>query len=76
MKGNTIMKELKYQINYETLLATVEKYPEILASAKPVFEKVRDDVRYHLDNDEGSLIHGDLWSGKYVPSPFPNTKSH
>jgi len=45
MKGNTVMKELKFQINYETLLSTIEKFPELLSDSRSVFQEVRDDAR-------------------------------
>jgi hypothetical protein len=70
MKGNTAMKELKFQINYQTLVTTVDNFPGLLESSKPVFEKIRDDVRMMLDNSEGILIHGDFWSGKCMPTSF------
>jgi len=64
MKGSTIMKELKYTINYSTLVATIARFPEILEDSRGVFEAVAKEVRERFDNEEGSLIHGDFWSGK------------
>lgn len=64
MKGSVAMKELKYTINYTTLVATIERFPEILEGSRGVFEAVAKDVRERFDNEEGSLIHGDFWSGK------------
>ena len=39
------MKELKFQINYDTLLSRIEQFPEILAGSRSVFQEVRDDAR-------------------------------
>ncbi|TVY83243.1 4-hydroxytryptamine kinase psiK [Lachnellula suecica] len=73
MKGNTEMKELKYMINYTTLVATIANFPSILGECKSVFEAIAMDVRERLDNEEGSLIHGDFWSGNVLlkNAPFP-----
>lgn len=70
IKGNVAMKELKFQVNYQTLVATVDRFPEILENSKSVFESVRDDVRSTLDTHEGVLIHGDFWSGNVL---LPNS---
>ncbi|TVY41389.1 4-hydroxytryptamine kinase [Lachnellula subtilissima] len=74
MKGNVAMKELKYAINYPRLVATIEDFPHILQASKEVFEAVAKDVRTLLDREEGSLIHGDLWSGNVLlnNAPFPD----
>jgi fructosamine-3-kinase len=64
MKESTTMKELKYTINYATLVARIERFPEILEESRGVFEAVAKEVRDRFDNEEGSLIHGDFWSGK------------
>ena len=39
------MKELKFQINYDTLLANIEKFPEVLSESRSVFQEVRDNAR-------------------------------
>jgi hypothetical protein len=65
MKGNTEMRDLKFRINYENLVATIDNFPHILGGARDVFEKVRDDIRARQEKGEGQqLIHGDFWSGK------------
>lgn len=58
------MRELKYRINYERLVETVDGFPGILGEFRTAFKGVRDAVREKMDEDEGVLIHGDLWSGK------------
>jgi fructosamine-3-kinase len=64
MKASATMKELKYTINYATLVARIECFPEILEESRGVFEAVAKEVRERFDIEEGSLIHGDFWSGK------------
>lgn len=63
MKGNVAMRDLKFMINYEALVGTVERFPGVLEGCKGVFEAVREERRKELG--EGAvLIHGDFWSGK------------
>jgi hypothetical protein len=65
MEGNTVMKELKYQINYgANLMGTIRNYPELLEGSREIFEAVGKRVRDELDAGGGRLIHGDFWSGK------------
>lgn len=45
MKGNIAMKELKFHINYDTLLATIKKFPDILEDSRNVFQTIRDEAR-------------------------------
>lgn len=72
MNGNTAMQDLKYQINYPYMVATIADFPEILEGSKRIFEEVAKDVREGLDRGEGTLIHGDFWSSKYVASFHPS----
>lgn len=59
------MQGIKMKYNYELLLSRVEKFPEILQEARPVFEKVIEMAKAELDNeDELQVIHGDFWTGK------------
>jgi hypothetical protein len=65
MRGNHAMRDLKFWLNYgPNITAAVEKFPEILGPSKGVFESVGSDVRAMLDRGEGTLTHGDFWSGK------------
>jgi len=65
MKRSTAMKELKYQINYgSSLMSTIVNYPALLEGSKATFEAVAQKIREEFDSGEGSLIHGDFWSGK------------
>lgn len=64
MKGNRAMRDLKFRINYENLVATIGNFEGILGEAREAFEGVRDSVREELDGSDGQLIHGDFWSGK------------
>jgi hypothetical protein len=66
MKGNTEMRALKYQINYPTMVATIANFPDLLEGSREVFEAVAQDMKDRLNAEDGSLIHGDFWTGKYV----------
>ncbi|KAL3423210.1 phosphotransferase [Phlyctema vagabunda] len=70
IRGNTALRDLKYAINYAQVVATVPKFPEILASSKEIFEEVAKEVKERIDRDEGTLIHGDFWTGNIL---LPNT---
>ena len=64
MRGNVAMRYLKFTINYDTLVQTVERFPGILEGSKEVFEKVREQRRKEMESEGMVLIHGDFWSGK------------
>jgi hypothetical protein len=65
MKGNEAMKELKYMLNYTTLISRIDGFPGILEGSRKVFEEVVKSVRSNLDKgDRMTLIHGDFWPGK------------
>jgi hypothetical protein len=64
MEGNIAMRNLKYMINYANLVGTVENFPSILDDSKELFEAVAKWTKEELDEEKGSLIHGDFWSGK------------
>ncbi|XMA15802.1 hypothetical protein WAI453_008593 [Rhynchosporium graminicola] len=76
MKGNIAMRDLKFSINYETLVATVERFPKILGGSKEIFEKIRDERRGELGGEDAVLIHGDFWSGNVLlpDGPSPDVK--
>jgi hypothetical protein len=69
--GNTAMRDLKFYINYTMLIDTIPNFPGILEESRDVFEKVRDMAADELknidDTDDYGIIHGDFWTGKYVP---------
>ncbi|KAE8450869.1 hypothetical protein EG329_005309 [Mollisiaceae sp. DMI_Dod_QoI] len=77
MKGNKAMQDLKYSINYDVLLATVDVFPEILGEKKALLEEVAKKVKTELEARDGELIHGDFWSGNVLlPStPIPSPSS-
>jgi len=59
------MLELKYRLNYGmNLIGTIDNFPELLEGSRKTFEALGKRVRDELDSEEGSLIHGDFWSGK------------
>jgi hypothetical protein len=68
IEKNHLMKELKYQVNYEILMRTIDDFPEVLEGSREVFEKVRDNAKKELgrkkDGEDFGLIHGDFWTGK------------
>ena len=65
MKGNEAMKELKYMVNYTTLISRIDGFPGVLERSRKVFEEVVNSVRSSLDKgDRMTLIHGDIWPGK------------
>ncbi|KAH8801684.1 kinase-like domain-containing protein [Xylogone sp. PMI_703] len=74
MRKSTVMKELKYSINYATLIARVSDFPEILQGSKPIFEEIAADVKRRMDAGEGTLIHGDFWTGNILllDAPIPS----
>lgn len=66
-RSNKEMQGIKMTYNYELLLRRVERYPEMLRDAKPIFEEVIAMATAELENeDELQVIHGDFWTGKYV----------
>ncbi|RFU24330.1 hypothetical protein B7463_g11999, partial [Scytalidium lignicola] len=74
MRKSKTMTELKYTINYVTLVATVDNFPSILQESKPVFEEIASDVKGSMDAGEGMLIHGDFWTGNILlpDAPIPS----
>ncbi|EHK99892.1 hypothetical protein M7I_4217 [Glarea lozoyensis 74030] len=77
IKESTEMRALKYQINYPTMIATIENFPDLLEGSRAVFEDVAKDIKARLDANEGELIHGDFWTGNIVlpNTPFQDTPS-
>lgn len=64
-RSNKDMQGIKMTYNYELLISRVEKFPEVLRDARPVFEKLIEMAKAELDNeDELQVIHGDFWTGK------------
>ncbi|KAL4898386.1 kinase-like domain-containing protein [Aspergillus ambiguus] len=68
MAENRLMRDLKCTINYDNLVAAVDRYPGLLEGSRGVFERVREMARGELGRaGEGSgLIHGDFWSGNVL----------
>lgn len=71
MRESKVMRKLKFDINYTTLLAIIENFPDLLEGSRGVFEEVVEEMRGVLENledegDGGVLVHGDFWSGKYA----------
>ncbi|KAL3469765.1 kinase-like domain-containing protein [Aspergillus californicus] len=77
---NEEMRKLKFSINYDSLVAMVDTYPEVLEGSRAVFEKVRELAAAELDEgDTIGAIHGDFWSGNVLipksalTNPLPTT---
>jgi hypothetical protein len=68
MKENVKMAQLKFAINYGRTVNTIPMFPKLLEGSRDMFEQMEAKYRGELANGEGNLIHGDFWSGKYVPS--------
>lgn len=65
--SNTGMQDIKLTYNYTLLLSRVKALPEILSSAKPVFEAVLAMAQAELEDEtQLTAIHGDFWTGKQV----------
>ena len=67
MEKNRSMRDLKFTVNYDMLMNTIDRYPTILGDYRDVFRKVRDMATADLsrkDEDGFGIIHGDFWSGK------------
>lgn len=64
-RSNKDMQNIKMTYNYDLLLSRVEKFPEVLQEARPVFEKLIEMAKAELENeDKLQVIHGDFWTGK------------
>ena len=69
MDKNQYMRDLKFMVNYDALVNTIDKYPTVLGDSRDVFSKVREMAAAELSRKDGNglgIIHGDFWSGKYV----------
>ncbi|GAD96391.1 hypothetical protein SS1G_01113 [Paecilomyces variotii No. 5] len=70
IEKNQLMKEIKFQVNYEILMRTIDDFPDILSGSREVFEKVREFAKEELekkkDEDGTGLIHGDFWTGNIL----------
>ncbi|KNG81449.1 hypothetical protein ANOM_009573 [Aspergillus nomiae NRRL 13137] len=69
LEQNHFFRDLKFSINYDSLVNMVSKYPEILEGSRGVFEKVRDMAKSESGRKDGEgfgVIHGDFWSGNII----------
>lgn len=64
MRGNKAMRDLKFMVNYDMLVATTDRFPDILEEKRGILEGVRESVKREMEERDGELIHGDFWSGK------------
>ncbi|KAL4907442.1 hypothetical protein BDW74DRAFT_124355 [Aspergillus multicolor] len=81
---NTVMRHLKFSINYDSLLSMIDAYPDILGddNTRSIFRSVRDAAAAELTDthaDNTGPIHGDFWSGNVLipkttlKDPLPTT---
>ncbi|KAL4885876.1 kinase-like domain-containing protein [Aspergillus karnatakaensis] len=82
--SNTDMQDLKFTINYDSLLKVIDGFPDILEKSREIFEFVRElakkELEEELDQEFGfGGLHGDLWSGNVLlpksalDQPLPTT---
>lgn len=57
------MKTLKYQINIGRYLATVDHFPDLKWADRKEYEEIDQAMKKDME-EEGSLVHGDFWTGK------------
>ncbi|PWY78442.1 phosphotransferase enzyme family protein [Aspergillus sclerotioniger CBS 115572] len=63
MEKNRSMRDLKFTVNYDTLMNTIDRYHTILGEYRDMFSKVRDMATAELsrkDKDGFGIIHGDF----------------
>ncbi|GKZ83568.1 hypothetical protein AnigIFM56816_008663 [Aspergillus niger] len=69
MDKNQYMRDLKFMVNYDALVNTIDKYPTVLGDSRDVFSKVREMAAAELSRKDGNgfgMIHGDFWSGNVL----------
>ncbi|PYH60674.1 uncharacterized protein BO96DRAFT_463077 [Aspergillus niger CBS 101883] len=69
MNKNQYMRDLKFMVNYDALVNTIDKYPIVLGDSRDVFSKVREMAAAELSQKDGNgfgIIHGDFWSGNVL----------
>ncbi|GLA56593.1 hypothetical protein AtubIFM54640_000249 [Aspergillus tubingensis] len=69
MDKNQYMRDLKFMVNYDALVNTIDKYPTILGDSRDVFRNVREMAAAELSRKDGNgfgIIHGDFWSGNVL----------
>lgn len=66
VRENRVMQNLKYLINYPTLVATVDRFPDVLGPYRAVFGEIDAMAKAEMEAEKLQVIHGDFWTGKYV----------
>ncbi|GKZ22755.1 hypothetical protein AbraCBS73388_008925 [Aspergillus brasiliensis] len=69
MDKNQYMRDLKFMVNYDALVNSVDKYQTVLGDSRDVFNKVREMAAAELKQKDGEgfgIIHGDFWSGNVL----------
>ncbi|KAL4871381.1 hypothetical protein BDV12DRAFT_194446 [Aspergillus spectabilis] len=68
-ESNKDMRDLKFSINYDSLLNVIDTYPDLLENSRTIFEQVRGLAAAELDAGQDDVvgpIHGDFWSGNVL----------
>lgn len=65
---NKNMADFKCSINYGRLVDTIASFPGVLSESRQLFQDIFARRFEEKVNGVQALIHGDLWSGKYVLS--------
>ncbi|KAL4741043.1 kinase-like domain-containing protein [Aspergillus similis] len=70
---NTVMRDLKFSINYDSLVSMIDAYSDILGDShtRSVFQSVKNAAAAELDDTDTQdatfgPIHGDFWSGNVL----------
>ncbi len=64
VKGNEEIRQLKYHLIYDRLVAAADNFPTIFADAKDTLEKIGKLAAEELQRPDLPLVHGDFWTGK------------
>lgn len=77
---NEPMRKLKYAITYDSFLKVLgNSFPELLEGHRETLEQVKAAATKEFEKTskeeswgkDWGFIHGDFWTGKQVPFPFP-----
>ncbi|PLN84640.1 kinase-like domain-containing protein [Aspergillus taichungensis] len=69
LEKNHLMRDLKFSINYDSIVRMVDERPGLLGESRAVFEQVRDMAAAEVGRTAGEglgPIHGDFWSGNIL----------
>ncbi|KAF2789573.1 hypothetical protein K505DRAFT_284130 [Melanomma pulvis-pyrius CBS 109.77] len=80
---NEPMRRLKRRITFESFIAVVEQFPELLEGHKEVLEDVKaigmQDFERGMGNEGGEdwgIVHGDFWTGNVLLPDLSSAELH